>query len=84
MSNKNGQTTKVDKIIAVEKQTLRNAIKAAQRHELAIELITEARQKTHPQADTDGPLLLAQQSGFDLEHARKLIEALCDGLTDNL
>jgi predicted nucleotidyltransferase len=36
------------------------------------------------QADTDGPLLLAQQSGLDLEHARKLIEALCDGLTDNL
>jgi predicted nucleotidyltransferase len=37
-----------------------------------------------PQADTGGPLLLAQQSGLDLEHARKLIEALCDGLTDNL
>jgi predicted nucleotidyltransferase len=37
-----------------------------------------------PQADTDGPLLLAQQSGLDLENARRLIEALCDGLTDNL
>ncbi|GAB3551983.1 nucleotidyl transferase AbiEii/AbiGii toxin family protein [Noviherbaspirillum agri] len=37
-----------------------------------------------PQADTGGPLLLAQQSGLDLEHARRLIEALCDGLTDNL
>jgi predicted nucleotidyltransferase len=35
-----------------------------------------------PQADTLGPLLLAQQSGLDLEHARKLIEALCDGLMD--
>lgn len=37
-----------------------------------------------PQADKDGPLLLAQQSGLDLEKARRLIEALCDGLTDNL
>jgi hypothetical protein len=37
-----------------------------------------------PQADTDGPLLLAQQSALDLENARRLIEALCDGLTDNL
>lgn len=37
-----------------------------------------------PQADTGGPLLLAQQSGLDLEHARRLIEALCDGLADNL
>jgi hypothetical protein len=37
-----------------------------------------------PQADTGGPLLLAQQSGLDLEHARRLIKALCNGLTDNL
>jgi predicted nucleotidyltransferase len=37
-----------------------------------------------PQADTYGPLLLAQQSALGLEHARRLIEALCDGLTDNL
>jgi predicted nucleotidyltransferase len=37
-----------------------------------------------PQADTDGRLLLAHQSGLDLENARRLIEALCDGLTDNL
>ena len=37
-----------------------------------------------PQADNDGRLLLAHQSGLDLENARRLIEALCDGLTDNL
>lgn len=35
-----------------------------------------------PQADTQGPLLLAGQSGLDLEQARRLIEAVCDGLTD--
>lgn len=37
-----------------------------------------------PQADAGGSLLLAQQSGLDLERARRLIEALCDGLTDHL
>ena len=35
-----------------------------------------------PQADAQGPLLLASQSGLDLEQARRLIEAVCDGLTD--
>lgn len=37
-----------------------------------------------PQADIDGSLLLAQQSGLGLEHARRLIEAFCDGLSDIL
>jgi predicted nucleotidyltransferase len=35
-----------------------------------------------PQADAQGTLLLASQSGIDLEQARKLIEAICEGLTD--
>jgi hypothetical protein len=38
-----------------------------------------------PEADEQGALLLARQSGRDLEHARRLIEALCDelvGLTE--
>ncbi|HCN91357.1 MAG TPA: hypothetical protein DIT28_19635 [Oxalobacteraceae bacterium] len=35
-----------------------------------------------PQADAHGPLLLASQSGLDLEQARRLIAAVCDGLTD--
>jgi predicted nucleotidyltransferase len=37
-----------------------------------------------PQADTQGPLLLAGQSGLDLEQARGLIKAVCEGLADNL
>ena len=37
-----------------------------------------------PQTDTQGPLLLAKQSGLDLEKARRLIAAVCDGLTDTL
>jgi len=37
-----------------------------------------------PQADADGSLLLAQQSGLDLEYARRLIAALCVGLADKL
>lgn len=37
-----------------------------------------------PQADAQGPLLLASQSGLNLEQARRLIDAVCEGLTDNL
>ncbi|MGP1678769.1 MAG: nucleotidyl transferase AbiEii/AbiGii toxin family protein [Burkholderiales bacterium] len=33
-----------------------------------------------PEADEAGPLLLAQQSGLDREHARRLLEVLCDEL----
>ncbi|OGB21790.1 MAG: hypothetical protein A3I66_15135 [Burkholderiales bacterium RIFCSPLOWO2_02_FULL_57_36] len=35
-----------------------------------------------PQADAEGTLLLASQPGIDLEQARRMIEAVCDGLTD--
>lgn len=33
-----------------------------------------------PEADEDGSLLLARQSGLDLERARRLLEVLCDEL----
>jgi predicted nucleotidyltransferase len=33
-----------------------------------------------PEADEDGALLLARQSGIDLERARRLLEVLCDEL----
>lgn len=33
-----------------------------------------------PEADADGTLLLARQSGLDLERARRLLEVLCDEL----
>jgi predicted nucleotidyltransferase len=33
-----------------------------------------------PEADADGALLLARQSGFELERARRLLEVLCDEL----
>lgn len=36
------------------------------------------------QADAQGTLLLASQSGLELDKARRLIQAVCDGLTDNL
>jgi hypothetical protein len=32
-------------------------------------------------ADKEGRLLLVQQSGIDLENARRLVEAFCDELT---
>lgn len=51
MSNNNGRSRKMDKLPAVEKEMLRTAIKTAQRHGLAIELIKDARQTNYPQAD---------------------------------
>ncbi len=36
------------------------------------------------QADAQGNLLLARQSGMEMDKARRLIQAVCDGLTDNL
>jgi len=33
-----------------------------------------------PEADEHGPLLLAQQSGVALEHARRIVQALCSEL----
>jgi hypothetical protein len=41
----------MDIMLADEKETLRAAIKSAQRHGLEIELIAKTRQITHPQAD---------------------------------
>jgi predicted nucleotidyltransferase len=37
-----------------------------------------------PQADEQGPLLMAKQSGMAMEAARKLIHAVCIGLVDML
>ena len=37
-----------------------------------------------PEADEAGPLLLAQQSGLDREHARRLLAVLCDELASGM
>lgn len=37
-----------------------------------------------PEADEAGPLLLAQQSGLDREHARRLLVVLCDELAGGM
>ena len=37
-----------------------------------------------PEADEEGSLLLAQQSGMDLEFARGLVEAFCDELAGHM
>lgn len=37
-----------------------------------------------PQADESGNLLLAHQSGYDMEDARRLLEVLCDELAERL
>jgi hypothetical protein len=73
VSNKNGQTIKVDKMLAVEKETLRNAIKVAQSHGLTIELITEARQKMHPQGDAVARVRHSEQeTHYQVECKRNL------------
>lgn len=35
-----------------------------------------------PEMDADGSLLLAKQTGLELEHGRRLVSALCEGLAD--
>lgn len=61
-------------------------VSALQSVDMAAFLDRAARARLHgilaPEANTAGPLLLAKQSGLDLERARRLIEALCDELTD--
>lgn len=37
-----------------------------------------------PEADAQGALILASQSGRNLQQARVAIEALCEGLADRL
>lgn len=55
-----------------------------------IAVLLDDPSKTHvleillPEADENGALILAGQAGPNLEKTRKLIEAVCDGLTDNL
>lgn len=63
----------MDKIPAAEKETLRTAIKAGQRHGLEIELIKEARQIRHPQADAVACVRHGEQETFyQVECKRKL------------
>lgn len=63
----------MDKMPAAEKETLRTAIKAAQRHGLAIELIKEIRQVSHPQADAVASVRHGdQETLYQVECKRKL------------
>lgn len=54
--------------------------------DIAVLLDAKSRQRLldilRPEADETGPLILAGQSGPNLEQARKLIEAVCQGVTD--
>ena len=37
-----------------------------------------------PEANADGALWLVQQSGMELEHGCRLVDALCQGLADRM
>ncbi|WP_411884435.1 nucleotidyl transferase AbiEii/AbiGii toxin family protein [Polaromonas sp. YR568] len=54
--------------------------------DVAVLLDAQSRKRVleilRPEADEGGPLILAGQSGPNLEQARQLIQAVCDGLAD--
>lgn len=71
----------MDKMPVAEKETLRTAIKAAQRHGLAIELIKEAPQITHPQAGAVARVLHGQQETFYLVECKRNLRPATLGVT---
>lgn len=71
----------MDKMPATEKETLRTALKAAQRHGLAIELIKEARQITHPQADAVARVRHGEQETFYLVECKRNLRPTTLGVT---
>jgi hypothetical protein len=71
----------MDKTLTSEKETLRIAIKAAQRHGLAIELIKEARQATHPQADALARVRHGEQETLYLVECKRNLRPANLGIT---
>ncbi len=71
----------MDKMPAAEKETLRSAIKAAQRHGLAIELIKESRQITHPQADVVARVRHGEQETLYLVECKRNLRPANLGIT---
>jgi hypothetical protein len=81
MSNKHGQPKKMDKIPAADKEMLRTAIKVAQRHGLAIELIKESPQTTHHQADAVARVRQGKQETLYLVECKRNVRTATLGVT---
>ncbi len=71
----------MDIMPADEKETLRAAIKSAQRHGLEIELIAIARQITHPQADTVARVRHGEQETLYLVECKRNLRPANLGIT---
>lgn len=71
----------MDKIPAAEKETLRTAIKEAQHHGLAIDLIKDAPQITHPPADVVARVRHGEQETFYLVECRRNLRPANLGVT---
>ena len=81
MSNKHGQVEKVDKIPAAEKEIMRTAIKAAQRHGLAIELIKKSPQTTPHQDNAVARVRQGEQETLYLVECKRNMRAATLGIT---
>lgn len=71
----------MDKLLPTEKDTLRTAIKAVQRHGLAIELIKETPKLTHPQADVVARVRHCEQESFYLVEYKRNLRPATLGIT---
>lgn len=71
----------MDKIPAAEKETLRTAIKAAQRHGLAIDLIKDAPQIMHPQTDVVARVRHGEQETIYLVECKRNLRPANLGVT---
>lgn len=71
----------MDKLLPTEKDTLRTAIKAAQRHGLAIELIKETPKLTHPQANAVARVSHGEQESFYLVECKRNLRPANLGIT---
>jgi hypothetical protein len=81
MSNMNGQSKKMDKIPATEKEILRTAIKVAQRHGLAIELIKESPQTTRHQHNDVARVRQGEQETLYLVECKRNVRTATLGVT---
>ena len=71
----------MDKMPVAEKETLRTAIKAAQGHGLAIDLIKDTPQITHPPADIVARVRHGEQETFYLVECKRNLRSANLGIT---
>lgn len=81
MSTKHGQPIKMDKVAVADREIVQSAIKVAQHHGLAIELITEPSQTTHHQANDVVRVRQGEQETLYLVACKRGVRAATLGVT---